>query len=102
MSADVVERIYRQARSALGCPKPPPGELRALSTYVVDKVMHTRGEYVTLSTRLLRRYVSAKLRLAVKCVIAWLGLEDCVALRMRDSKVVLSLSCVKEKLGIKN
>jgi len=97
-SADVVERVYRQVRSTLGCPKPTLGELRALVTYVVNRVRNTRGEYVTLSMRLIKRYLT-KRHFALRCVVTWLGVKDCVYER-KGGKVILSLSCVRQKLGL--
>jgi len=96
--ANVVEQIVRRARSAVGCPLPPRGELRAFAAYVVDKIAHTRGEYVTISVRLVKRYVSST-HLAAACIVAWLGVDSCVVFR-RCGKVVLSLPCAKEKLGL--
>jgi len=97
-ASDVVERVYRQARSALGCPKPPLGELRAVVAYIVDRIVHTKGGLVTLSMRLIKPYLT-KRHYALRCVVTWLGVEDCVYER-KGGKVILSLSCVRQKLGL--
>jgi len=97
-SADVVERVYRQARSALGCPKPQEAVLRSVVEHVVRIAMRTKGEYMTVTIRPLRRLYS-HIRFTAPCVVAWLGLQDCV-FEYKGGRAVLRLPCVREKLGI--
>jgi len=97
-SADVVERVYRQVRSVLGCPKPSPALLRAVVEYVVDRVMHTRGEVATITVAPIRRRHPHE-RISAKCIPPWLGVEDCVFER-KGGKVILYVKCVREKLGL--
>jgi len=96
--ADVVERVYRQARNAPWCPKPSPVLLRAVVEYVVDRVMHTRGELVSIPVAPVHRKHPRE-RICARCVAAWLGLEDCVH-EYKDGRAVLRLPCVKERLGL--
>jgi len=101
-AADVVERVYRQVRQrgarAPYCLPPASEILRAVVEYVVNRVAHTRGELVTLSMRLIKRYLT-KRHFALRCIVTWLGVEDCIYER-KSGKVILHAKCVKEKLGI--
>jgi len=97
-SADVVERVFETSRRALGCPKPSLVETRAMVEYVINRVRGTRGELVTLSMRLIKRYLT-KQHLALRCIILWLGVEDCV-FSLGDGKAILYAKCAREKLGL--
>jgi len=97
--ADVVERLVQQARSHVtGCPKPGPEILRAVIEYAVNRIVHTRGELVTLTVAPIHRLYPREY-LRAQCIAAWLGVSDCIVIR-GEGKVVLRLSCVKERLGL--
>jgi len=99
-SVDVVERVFEAARNrpTPGCSKPPLGVLYFIVKYVVDRVIHTRGELVSIPVAPMHRKHPRE-HISAKCVVAWLGLEDCVYER-KSGRVVLSLPCVKERLGL--
>jgi len=96
--ADVVERVYRQARSAPGCSKPQEAVLRAVVEYAVDRIVHTRGELVSLPVAPIRR-LFPRVHLRARCIAAWLGLDECIVM-LGPGRVILSLPCVREKLGL--
>jgi len=98
--ADVVERVFEAARNrpTPGCSKPPPGVLYFIVKYVVDRVRGTRGELVTIPVAPVHRLYPREY-LRARCIAAWLGAEDCVMMH-GEGKVVLRLSCVKERLGL--
>jgi len=99
--SSVVERILEVARQrsrVSGCPQPQETVLRAVVEYVVDRVRGTRGELMTLPVAPIRRLFPHKW-IITPCIVAWLGLQDCV-FSFGNGKVILRLSCVREKLGI--
>jgi len=72
--------------------------LHIVVAYVVDRVLGARGELVTVSVAPLRRQFP-RMHIRAPCIAAWLGLQDCVFAH-RQGKVILYLSCVREKLRI--
>jgi len=98
LDVDVVERICKQARPSSGCPLPPRAILRAVVSYLVDKILHTKGETATISIMRLRHRWALR-KFATQCVLYWLGIEDCLYLRLR-SKLVFYRQCVIERLGL--
>jgi len=101
-AADVVEKVYKEIRQrgarAPYCPPPDSEILRAVVAFVVDRVARTKGELVSIPVAPVHR-LHPRARISAKCVVAWLGLEDCVVMQ-KGGKAILRLSCVKEKLGI--
>jgi len=101
-AADVVERALEVARQrgarAQYCSSPNAELLYAAVKYVVDRAMNTKGELMTVPAAPIRRLFPHEY-IRANCIVAWLGLEDCVFTR-RQGKVILYLGCVREKLGI--
>jgi len=100
IATDVVERICRQARPSRGCPLPPRAVLRAVTAFLVSKTLSTKGEIVTVSILQLRHMWRVR-KFATRCVLYWLGIEDCLyEHKAQKSRLILYRQCVRKKLGL--